>query len=63
MSAVIHTHTEFMRLGVPTRLAVWEGLDHAFFYDPALPESREVYATVIRFFDEFLGHERAARCQ
>lgn len=62
MSAVVHTHTEMLKVGVPAELAVWEGLGHGFFYDPQIPESREVYAAVVSFFDRSLGKQRAAPC-
>jgi epsilon-lactone hydrolase len=28
---------------------------HAFFVDPDLPESKEVYGVIVRFFDRHLG--------
>jgi epsilon-lactone hydrolase len=55
MSAVVYTHSRLSQLGVETELHVFEGLGHAFFYDPALPESREVYSLVSKFFDAHLG--------
>jgi hypothetical protein len=30
-------------------------MDHAFFYDPALPESREAFETMARFFGRYLN--------
>jgi acetyl esterase/lipase len=57
MSAVVYTHSRLSQLGVETDLHVFEGLGHAFFYDPALPESRAVYALVSKFFDAHLGTE------
>ncbi|HEV2284592.1 MAG TPA: hypothetical protein VGR80_01005, partial [Steroidobacteraceae bacterium] len=41
--------------GVEAELHVWDGLWHAFFFDPDLPESRQVYRVVVRFFDRHLG--------
>ena len=55
MSSAVYTHSRLSRLGVETELHVFEGLGHAFFYDPALPESREVYSLVSKFFDAHLG--------
>jgi monoterpene epsilon-lactone hydrolase len=43
------------RDGVPNQLVVFDGLPHAFWNDVSLPESREAYATMARFFDEHLG--------
>jgi monoterpene epsilon-lactone hydrolase len=41
--------------GVEAELHVWDGLWHAFFFDPDLPESQQVYRVVVRFFDRHLG--------
>jgi acetyl esterase/lipase len=54
LSSVINTHARLSALGVESELHVFEGLGHAFFYDPDLPESQEVYALVSRFFDTHL---------
>jgi alpha-beta hydrolase superfamily lysophospholipase len=40
-------------------LHVWDGVWHAFFMDPDLPESQEVYAVVVKFFDRHLGEAAA----
>lgn len=56
MSAVVYTHTQLVKLGVDAELHVWEGLLHGFFVtNPELPESREVWAVINKFFDERLG--------
>jgi monoterpene epsilon-lactone hydrolase len=55
LSSVVVTHAQLVRLGVEAELHVWEGMDHAFFSQPALPESREVYQVVVKFFDAHLG--------
>ena len=34
-------HRAFLRAGVDASLVVFEGLNHCFWYDPMLPESRE----------------------
>jgi len=39
MSSVVETHAQLVKMGVPADLHVWEGLDHAFFFEPDLPES------------------------
>jgi monoterpene epsilon-lactone hydrolase len=46
----------WMRDGVPTQMIVFDGLPHAFWNDVSLPESREAYAVMARFFNEHLGH-------
>lgn len=58
LSSVVNTHARLVELGVPADLHVFEGLGHGFFYNPELPESREVYALVARFFDAHLGARR-----
>jgi epsilon-lactone hydrolase len=55
LSSVVHTHSELIRLGVEADLHVWEGLGHAFFFDPELPQSREMYDVTVKFFDRHLG--------
>jgi len=55
LSSVVHTHSLLVAQGVPAELHVWEGLGHAFIYDPDLPSSREAYAVIAHFFDVHLG--------
>lgn len=55
MSPTVATHAQLVRLGVLAELHVWEGLEHAFFFEPSLPESREVYDVIARFFKQHLG--------
>lgn len=54
-SSVIDTHARLVAQGVDADLHVWEGVGHAFLYDPDLPQSREAYAVVARFFNRHLG--------
>jgi epsilon-lactone hydrolase len=55
LSGVLVTHEQLSRLGGQTDLHVWEGMAHAFIYDADLPESREAYDVIVRFFNEHLG--------
>ena len=55
LSSVVQTHARPVALGVPAELHVFEGLGHGFFYNPELPESREMYALVAAFFNAHLG--------
>jgi monoterpene epsilon-lactone hydrolase len=55
LSSVVHTHSVLINQGVDAELHVWEGLGHAFFLDPDFPQSREVYAITVKFFDTHLG--------
>lgn len=58
LSSLFKTQASLAAAGVDTELHVWDGLPHAFFVDPDLPESREVYAVVARFFDRRLAAGR-----
>ncbi len=46
--------------GVEAELHVWDGLWHAFFFDPDLPESQQAYRVVVQFFDRHLGRGASA---
>jgi acetyl esterase/lipase len=46
----------FLRAGDDTQLVVFEALPHAFWNDPALPETREADEIMAHFFDSRLGH-------
>jgi len=55
MSSALYTHSQLVKLGVDADLHVWEGLFHGFFYNPDVPESREAYDVIVKFFDKRLG--------
>jgi acetyl esterase/lipase len=55
LSAATHTHRLLVKAGVNAYLHVWEGLFHGFFYNVDVPESREVFAVIVKFFDQHLG--------
>jgi epsilon-lactone hydrolase len=55
MSSALYTHSQLVKLGVDADLHVWEGLFHGFFYNPDVPESREAYNVIIKFFNKHLG--------
>ena len=55
MSSALYTHSQLVKLGVEAELHVWEGLFHGFFYDPDVPESRDAYDVMVRFFGKHLG--------
>ncbi len=55
LSSTAYTHSRLVSQGVDAELHVWEGLPHAFHIDPDLPESKQVYDVVIRFFERHLG--------
>lgn len=54
MSSAVNFHSKLVAAGVPADLHVWEGGRHAFFYDPRVPEAREAYAVMARFFTDHL---------
>lgn len=55
MSSALYTHSQLVKLGVDADLHVWEGLFHGFFYNPDVPESREAYDVIVKFFNKHLG--------
>lgn len=54
-SALTLSHRKLLARGVDSQLVLFDGLGHAFFMRPDLPESREAYAIVWQFFDGKLG--------
>ncbi|MBV6418259.1 MAG: Acetyl esterase [Steroidobacteraceae bacterium] len=55
MSAALHTHRQLVKAGVEADLHVWDGLQHYFFGDVDLPESREAFQVMVDFFDRHLA--------
>lgn len=55
-SAAAYSHNQLVKAGVDSELHVWDGLFHGFFYNSELPESREAYEVIVRFFDKRLAH-------
>jgi acetyl esterase/lipase len=55
VSSLFRTQAALTNLGVETELHVWDGMWHAFFIDPDIPESKEVYRVIVNFFDRHLG--------
>lgn len=55
MSGAIYTHAQLVKQGVDAELHVWDGLFHGFFYNPDVPESRDCYDVIVKFFDRHLG--------
>jgi acetyl esterase/lipase len=63
LSSVVYTHSVLVQQRVPAELHVWEGLPHAFFLNPLLPQSSEVYEITARFFDRYLGADSTKELQ
>jgi acetyl esterase/lipase len=55
LSNAAYTHAQLVKHGVDADLHVWEGMFHGFFYNPDVPESRECYDVIVRFFAGRLG--------
>lgn len=55
MSGALYTHTQLVKYGVDAELHVWEARYHGFFYNPDVPESRDCYDVIVKFFDRHLG--------
>ena len=54
LSSAVNLHSKLVAQNVPAQLNVWEGGRHAFFYDERVPEAREAYAVMARFFVDHL---------
>jgi monoterpene epsilon-lactone hydrolase len=55
LSNAVKTHRLLINQGVEADLHVWEGMFHGFFYNIDVPESRECYDVVVKFFERHLG--------
>jgi acetyl esterase/lipase len=60
VSSLFRSQALLSKAGVDAELHVWDGMWHAFFMDPDLPESQEVYRVVVDFFARHLGTPAAA---
>lgn len=58
LSSAVNTHRLLIRNGVDAQLHIWDGLGHAFFLDPSLPESNEVWTVIARFMQSRLQKRR-----
>ena len=57
MSGAINTDSLLTKAGVDSELHVWDGLFHGFFYNADVPESKEAFEVMVKFFDRHLGHD------
>jgi acetyl esterase/lipase len=60
LSSALYTHSQMVKLGVDADLHVWEGMFHGFFYNPDVPESRDCYDVIVKFFARHLGRARGS---
>jgi acetyl esterase/lipase len=58
MSEALDSHIALTQAGVDSEIFVWDGMPHGFFNNPDLPESREAYELIVRFFDSRLGKRK-----
>lgn len=56
LSGTTLLHRAFLRGGVDARLVVFEGLSHAFWSDPDLPETKEALELMASFFTKQIGN-------
>ena len=56
LSSTANLHRAYLRAGVDARLVVFDGLPHAFWYRPDLPESIEAIKIMAGFFVKQLAH-------
>ena len=50
LSGTVNLHRAYLNAGVDARLIVYDGLTHAFWYDPLLPEAMEANHAMAEFF-------------
>ncbi len=55
LGSSVYTHAALVEAGVEAELHVWDGMFHGFFYNPDVPESREAFDVIVKFFDRRLG--------
>jgi monoterpene epsilon-lactone hydrolase len=55
LSNTVRVHRNMRRAGVFADLNVYEGMSHGQFAGPDVPESREIFEEIARFFDARLG--------
>lgn len=55
LSSAVYSHGQMVKAGADAQLHVWDGLFHGFFYNPDVPESRDAYNVIIKFFDKHLA--------
>jgi acetyl esterase/lipase len=57
LSSAVYTHTLLTKYGAHADLHVWEGMFHGFFYNIDVPESRDCYDVIVKFFERQLGKD------
>ena len=62
-SALSLAHRRLAAAGVESELHLFDGLPHAFFMWPDMPESIEAYRLIAQFFDRHLSADSAGSPQ
>jgi len=55
MSNVAHAHMKMSLSGIDSQLYIWDGQEHNFLYNADLPEARQAYELIARFFAQKLS--------
>jgi monoterpene epsilon-lactone hydrolase len=55
LSNALNTNIQLTKAGVDSKLYVWDGLFHGFFYNPGVPESIDAYKIICHFFSTQLA--------
>lgn len=54
LTPVVYTNTQLLKAGVKSTLVVGEGMGHCYIYQSALPEARDTWGVIVRFFRDNL---------
>ncbi|WP_294054452.1 alpha/beta hydrolase fold domain-containing protein [Sphingomonas sp.] len=54
-SAALNSHNQLAKAGVESQFHGWDGMFHGFFYNSEMPESREAYDIMAKFFDAHMA--------
>lgn len=54
-SGVLDSNNKLTEAGVESQFHGWDGMFHGFFYSSEMPESREAYAIMVRFFSSHMA--------
>ena len=54
LSPAIYSHNRLLKAGARSELIVGEAMGHCYLYNTEVPEARDAYDAIVRFFDENL---------
>lgn len=54
-SAALDSHNRLTKAGVESQFHAWDGMVHGFFYNSEIPESRDAYDIMVKFFGSHLA--------